>query len=59
VVEGYRAIAAIGKSMLTRSTSANKRLRSRAALHNGARRQLHRPQVAPIPASRVHAPTLF
>jgi hypothetical protein len=34
--KGYRAIAAIGKSMVTRSTSANKRLEFRAALHNEA-----------------------
>jgi hypothetical protein len=34
--KGYRAGAAIGKSMVTRSTSANKRLGFRAALHNGA-----------------------
>jgi hypothetical protein len=44
LVEGYRAIAAIGKSMVTRSTSANKRLEFRAALHNGARKQSHQAQ---------------
>ena len=52
-------LPAVGKSMVTRSTSANKRLEFRAALHNGARSQLHRPPVAPIPASPAHAPTLF
>jgi hypothetical protein len=53
--KGYRAIATIGKSMVTRSTSANKRLEFRAALHNGARRKSHRPQAAPIPVSRARA----
>ena len=49
----------IGKSMPARSTSANKRLEFRAALHNGARIQLlgRRPRLFRLRA--VHAPTLF
>ena len=58
--KGYRAIAAIGKSMATRSTSANKRLEiscrsaqwSPKAIASAARPRL-------FGFSRAHAPDLF